>query len=80
MVNGERTRLVPGTAWKRRKNGSVHREWRSVRAVRQDAEARTARLPLCPRLLRGRQPGISGPVDRRASRHLKSKPYRAPAE
>ncbi len=25
-----------GTAWKRRKNGAVYREWRSVRAVRQD--------------------------------------------
>lgn len=30
-----------GTAWKRRKNGSVYREWRSVRAVRQDGERRS---------------------------------------
>jgi PAS domain S-box-containing protein len=29
-----------GTAWKRRKNGAVYREWRSVRAVRQDGESR----------------------------------------
>ena len=28
-----------GTAWKRRKNGAVYREWRSVRAVRQDGES-----------------------------------------
>lgn len=30
-----------GTAWKRRKNGSVYREWRSVRSVRQDGEGRS---------------------------------------
>jgi hypothetical protein len=30
-----------GTAWKRRKNGSVYREWRSVRAVRQDGARRS---------------------------------------
>jgi PAS domain S-box-containing protein len=29
-----------GTAWKRRKNGALYREWRSVRAIRQDAESR----------------------------------------
>jgi PAS domain S-box-containing protein len=29
-----------GTAWKRRKNGAVYREWRSVRAVRQDGDSR----------------------------------------
>ncbi len=29
-----------GTTWKRRKNGAVYREWRSVRAVRQDGESR----------------------------------------
>ena len=29
-----------GTGWKRRKNGAVYREWRSVRAVRQDGESR----------------------------------------
>jgi PAS domain S-box-containing protein len=28
-----------GTLWKRRKNGSVYREWRSVRAVRQPGES-----------------------------------------
>ncbi|HYX62667.1 MAG TPA: PAS domain S-box protein [Burkholderiales bacterium] len=30
-----------GTAWKRRKNGVVYREWRSVRAVRQESDGRT---------------------------------------
>jgi PAS domain S-box-containing protein len=30
-----------GTAWKRRKNGSVYREWRSVRSVRQNGEQRS---------------------------------------
>jgi PAS domain S-box-containing protein len=29
-----------GTAWKRRKNGALYREWRSVRAIRQDGESR----------------------------------------
>ena len=29
-----------GTGWKRRRNGAVYREWRSVRAVRQDGESR----------------------------------------
>jgi PAS domain S-box-containing protein len=29
-----------GTAWKRRKNGAVYREWRSVRAVRQEEGGR----------------------------------------
>jgi PAS domain S-box-containing protein len=33
-----------GTAWKRRKNGSVYREWRSVRAVRQDGESRSGAI------------------------------------
>jgi PAS domain S-box-containing protein len=33
-----------GTAWKRRKNGSVYREWRSVRAVRQDGEGRNGAI------------------------------------
>lgn len=33
-----------GTAWKRRKNGSVYREWRSVRAVRQEGESRNAAI------------------------------------
>src|SRR5260221_840684 len=30
-----------GTTWSKRKNGSVYREWRSVRAVRDDARATT---------------------------------------
>jgi len=33
-----------GTAWKRRKNGSVYREWRSVRAVRQEGASRSGRV------------------------------------
>ena len=33
-----------GTAWKRRKNGAVYREWRSVRAVRQNGEKREGRV------------------------------------
>ena len=31
-----------GTAWKRRKTGAVYREWRSVRAVRQDGASQGA--------------------------------------
>jgi PAS domain S-box-containing protein len=33
-----------GTAWKRRKGGSVYREWRSVRAVRQDGASRSGQV------------------------------------
>jgi PAS domain S-box-containing protein len=33
-----------GATWNRRKNGSVYREWRSVRAVRQDGEGRNGTI------------------------------------
>ena len=33
-----------GTAWKRRKSGSVYREWRSVRGVRQDGASGGGRV------------------------------------
>lgn len=33
-----------GTAWKRRKSGAVYREWRSVRAVRQDGESQSGAI------------------------------------
>lgn len=33
-----------GTTWQRRKNGAVYREWRSVRAVRQDGESRNGAI------------------------------------
>jgi PAS domain S-box-containing protein len=37
-----------GTAWKRRKNGALYREWRSVRAIRQDAESRNSEAAPAP--------------------------------
>jgi PAS domain S-box-containing protein len=38
-VTVQREGYWSGTLWKRRKNGSVYREWRSVRAVRQQNES-----------------------------------------
>ncbi|HXM80373.1 MAG TPA: PAS domain S-box protein [Burkholderiales bacterium] len=36
-----------GTAWSRRKNGAVYREWRSVRAVREEGGAVTHYVMVC---------------------------------
>jgi hypothetical protein len=45
-----------GTKWSRRKNGSVYREWRSVRAVR-DAEGATTHYVIVFFEARGSQHG-----------------------
>jgi PAS domain S-box-containing protein len=36
-----------GTSWSRRKNGAVYREWRSVRAVREEGGAITHYVMVC---------------------------------